>query len=104
MSRIIHRHIPVRKCNDTKDVDPLSLKPALARYANNVFTQLWLSSKNKDKISIGQHNLATSGSGASHDDIFKNLKTSKYDGVHFYGNSGRNIYSKSVCMFDSKHS
>ena len=81
---------------DTEDVDPLGLKSALAKYANNTFSQLWLNSKEKNRIMIGQHNLSTGGSGANHDDWFRNINSSKYDGVHFYGYSGRKNYRRSL--------
>ena len=81
---------------DMKDVDPLNLKPALANYANNTFAQLWLDSPQKDQIFIGQHNLATGGSGIVHNDRFLDVRTMKYDGVHFYGRFGRKSYTKSV--------
>ena len=70
---IIMEHAPRY---DTKDIDPLSLKPALAKYANNVIMQLYLNSKLKNRITIGQHSLATSGYGSEHEDRFKNTKSS----------------------------
>ena len=81
---------------DTKDVDPLNLKPALAKVANNALAQLWLNSKRKNKIQIGQHSLPTCDSGAIHDQMFRNTDKSKYDGVHFFGYLGRRSFSKSV--------
>ena len=90
---IIMEHAPRY---DSKMVDPIGLKAALAKYANNVYNQLWLDSSFKNKISIGNHTLSTSSSGAIHEDSFRNFKTGNYDGVHFYGNSGKKVYTKSV--------
>ena len=86
---VIMEHAPR---HDVNDVDPLKLKPTLARYANNIFNQLWLDSKHKDKIVVGQHSLGNN----VHDDNYKDRRTSKYDGVHFYGYYGRANYTKSV--------
>ena len=52
--------------NDAKDVDPLRLKPALAKLANNMFNQFWLNSIYKNKINVGNQ-----------------------DGVHLYGPRGK---------------
>ena len=90
---IIMEHAPRY---DTADVDPVGLKPALAKYANNTFNQLWLNCPLKNKISIGHHRIDAEKSSPNHANVFRNVKTSKYDGVHFYGVSGQNIYSKSV--------
>ena len=38
---------------DAQNNDPLSLKPELAKYANSLYHQLWLSSNQKHKIVIG---------------------------------------------------
>ena len=56
--------------------------------------ELWLSSSCKDRIFIGTHSLETSSEirNARHIDGH----TGKYDGVHFYGNDGRNAYMESV--------
>ena len=81
---------------DSKEVDPLSLKTDLAKYANNALAELWKKSKLKQKIKIGIHHFRAPGSGSLHDSIFRNTRAQKYDGVHFYGYLGRQIYSKSV--------
>jgi hypothetical protein len=72
------------------------LKPALAKYANNTFNQLWLNSQLKNKITIGHHRIDADKSSSNHEYVFRSAKTSKYDGVHFYGVSGKKLYSKSV--------
>ena len=80
---------------DEKDNDPLGLKPELSKYANSVYNQLWLDSHLKNKISVGRHSL-NEISDESYDDIFRNPKSGRHDGVHLYGRSGRKIYTKSV--------
>ena len=77
-------------------VDPTSLKPKLARLANATLSQLWLNSPLKDRIIIGQHSLESSGAGAQYLDRYKNFRTEKYDGVHFYGQTGCSDYTNSV--------
>ena len=81
---------------DAKEVDPIELKTALVKYANNVFNQLWLDSSLKQKIAIGSHTIETNSDGALHNDVFKNAQTGKYDGVHHFGKLGRRLYSRSV--------
>ena len=77
-------------------VDPTSLKPKLDRLANATLSQLWLNSPLKDRIIIGQHSLESSGAGAQYLDRYKNFRTEKYDGVHFYGQTGCSDYTNSV--------
>ena len=79
---------------DAENVDPIGLKPALARYASNVYNQLWLDSCHKNKIFIKSHTMNISN--GVHEDVFRNVKTNNYDGVHFYGKAGRKAYTKSV--------
>ena len=66
---------------DPANVDPLSIKPALAKLYNNTITKQWMDSQFKDRITIGNHRVT---------------KTGKYDGIHLYGNSGRKAYTNSV--------
>ena len=40
---------------DSKDKDPLGMKPQLAKYANTFFRQLWFESPLKNKVLIGSH-------------------------------------------------
>ena len=81
---------------DQTDVDPNSLKPALARLANATLGKLWLNSKLKDKIFIGRHSLASSGTGDAHRARYVNSASGKYDGVHLYGVTGRKDYTNSL--------
>ena len=68
---------------DEQNVDPLSLKPKLAKIANSKLGELWLNSELKNKIFIGQHSLESSGTGESHYDRYSDWNTGHYDGVHF---------------------
>ena len=47
---------------DMSKVDPVSLKPKLAMFANSFLLELWLDSPQKNRILIGSHNLDCSGS------------------------------------------
>ena len=81
---------------DNPAVDPISLKPALAKLANTTLGKLWLNSKLKDKIVIGQHSLESSGLGDAHNARYVNPITGKYDGVHLYGPTGCKDYTNSL--------
>ena len=81
---------------DSRDLDPVGLKPKLAKLANSMYNQLWLDSPHKKRIIICSHNLDISSSGEKHDAMFKNVRTGDYDGVHHYGGRGRSLYSESV--------
>ena len=81
---------------DTPDVDPTSLKPSLARLANATMGSLLLNSALREKIHIGSHSLESSGAGVAHCDRFQNIKSGKYDGVHYYGEKGCTDYTNSV--------
>ena len=80
---------------DTRDVDPSSLKPALAKLANATLGGLWRNSSLKDKITIGYHSLESSGSGRAHFDRYQG-RNGKYDGVHLYGKTGSLDFTNSV--------
>ena len=75
---------------DTKQSDPLGLKPQLAKYANMTYGQLWLASPLKDKIQIGSHSLKYSA------ERYTDMRTNRYDGIHMYGKHGRQDYTKSL--------
>ena len=68
---------------DKPNVDPISLKPALAQLANRTLHDLWLNSAMKHKIHIGEHNLACSEDTRIRRYTDKSSK--RYDGVHMYG-------------------
>ena len=78
---------------DKPAVDPTSLKPALAKLVNATLGKLWLNSKLKDKIIIGQHSIESSGTGDAHN---VNPVTGNYDGVHLYGVTGCKDYTNSL--------
>ena len=79
---------------DTADVDPMSLKQAMAKFANRTILQLWLDSPLKHKIFIGEHRLECSIETLKL--RYTDDKNGRYDGVHMYGNAGKKAYSNSV--------
>ena len=79
---------------DIEEKDPLGLKPEFAKYANNMYRQLWFQSKMKDRIVIGQHKLECSEQARI--DRYMNKKKNKYDGVHMYGAEGRKAYTENI--------
>ena len=56
---------------------------------------MWEKSLFKDKISIGCHELDDYGVGKTHSNRYVNLKTGKYDGVHYLGPKGSLDYTRS---------
>ena len=74
--------------------DPMSLKPALVKYANSTMNQLWIESPHKSQIFVGSHNLFWEVGNKN--SIFKDERNSKYDGVHHYGPAGTSVYTKSL--------
>ena len=84
---------------DSKELDPIGLKPKLAKLANSMFNQLWLDSPHKNKIIIGNHRLDDSSSGDKFAAMFANKRTGNYNGVVHdggMGSRGRGLYSDSV--------
>ena len=79
---------------DPANVDPLCLKPALAELYNNTMTEQWMSSGQKDKIVIGNHNIDCVG--AIRQSRYMVTKTGKYDGIHLFGSSGQKSFTNSV--------
>ena len=82
--------------HDTNAVDPIGLKPKLAKYANSSFAELWHSSALKDRIMIGKHNLECSGDQL--EARYRDDWSGRYDGVHLYGTQGKDAYSSSLCQ------
>ena len=78
---------------DSAELDPIRLKPALAEFANSFMTELWTKSPLKDRMAIGYHSFDKS---VAHELLFQDMRTNRYDGVHFYGPLGRKAYTKSV--------
>ena len=79
---------------DPANVDPLSIKPALAELYNNTITEQWMDSQFKDRIIIGNHNIDCTGS--IRESRYRVTKTGKFDGLHLWGNSGCKAYTNSV--------
>ena len=80
---------------DPLSVDPLSLKPALSQLYNNTITEEWMTCEFKDNIYIGSHNNIDC-TGAIREARYRETKSGKFDGLHFWGASGRKIYTLSV--------
>ena len=93
LSKVVIMEHPPRF--DKKEVDPTSLKPALVRFANSTLSYLWLNSPLKDRIVIGSHSLESSGSGETYHARYV-TRTGRQDGVHFWGQNGREQYTNSV--------
>jgi hypothetical protein len=79
---------------DEPFVDPLSLKPALAKYANVMFHNLWMESPMKSKIIVAAHSLQYNND--TFEARYKDDKTGKFDGVHMYGSAGKTAYTRSL--------
>jgi hypothetical protein len=75
-------------------VDPVSVKPKLAMYANSFLLEAWLDSPQKDKIFIGSHNLDCSSSQRV--DNYTDKRSRRHDGVNMYGYAGKTAYTESV--------
>ena len=85
---------------DEPHSDPMSLKPALVKYANSTLNQLWIESPHKSQIIVASHNLIW-GIG-NKDSIFKDKRSYKYDAVHMYGPDGASVYTESLLSFLSQ--
>ena len=79
---------------DPVDVDPLTLKPALADLYNKTLTDCWMNSRLSKKIFVGAHNIECSG--AIREARYRHTMSGRYDGVHLYGSSGKKAYTLSV--------
>ena len=88
---VIMEHAPR---SDELCMDPVSLKPALATFANATFNHLWMESPWKSKIIIGAHNLQCSE--RTRITRFTDDKTKRYDGVHMYSESGKRAFTRSL--------
>ena len=76
---------------DENEVDPIGLKPRLAKFANSTIKQLVESSSMKDIIVVGRHQL-----DGGHDAMYWDDRSGRYDGVHLYGREGKKMYTKSL--------
>ena len=71
-------------------------KANLAKYANKTLHEILKASPMKHNIVVGGHNLKDFGIGKTHENRYWDKKTRKYDGVHYYGLSGPDHYTRSV--------
>lgn len=88
---IISEHSPRY---DQLNVDPISLKPALAKFANTTFNNLWMESPWKSKIIVAAHNLQCDVK--TRDERFTHEGTNRYDGIHAYSQSGKAAFTRSL--------
>ena len=79
---------------DPASTDPHSLKPVLSDIFNNRLTELWMTSKHKNAIFVGSHNIACTGS--IREARYRVTKTGFFDGIHLCGSSGMKAYTNSV--------
>ena len=88
---VIMQHAPRY---DRPDVDPIKLKPELAKLANSTLNQMWHSSAMRDRIMVGVHSLDCP------DDLldvrYRDEQSGRYDGVHMYGRFGMRAYTRSL--------
>ena len=72
---------------DSAHVDPLGLKPDLAKFANITLRQLWFISPMKNKLQIGNHRLNYISNNVS--EYYQDTKSKRFDGVHMYSMKGK---------------
>jgi len=70
------------------------VKPALATLFNSTISELWLESDFKDRIFITEHELDCVA--AIRLARFKESRTGRFGGVHFFGSSGKKALTNSV--------
>ena len=92
LEKVIIMEHPER--NDDHNIDPISLKPSLAKFANSTFNQLWMESPFKSQIIVAAHSVFSVGE--TKDSILRDDTNNKYDGVHMYGPAGTKAYTKSL--------
>ena len=79
---------------DPVTVDPCSMKPVLSELFNSTLVECWMSSKVKDKIFIGSHNIDCTG--GIREARYRETKTGRFDGIHLLGSSGKKAFTNSV--------
>ena len=89
---ILMNHIPRF---DTKQADPLSIKPKLATYANNILQEKWLESSHKNRIQVANHELL-SVPGPQQKSLYTDQRDGRYDGIHLYGEHGKQAFTSSI--------
>ena len=70
------------------------LKPALAKFANTTFNNLWMASPFKSKITIAAHNLQCDEE--TRVSRYTGDRNIKYDGIHMYGQAGKTAFTRSL--------
>ena len=78
---------------DPAHVDPLGIKPELAKFANATFSQLLFTSPLRERLAIGSHKLDCVGENIRRH--FQGKYSRRYDGVHMYTWEGKEAFTKS---------
>ena len=78
---------------DTKNDDPLHLKPELSVFANDVLGEEINISGIKDRVFLDTHSLPN----ILQDNLYGHRDRFGYDGIHLRGPDGRNHYTRSLC-------
>ena len=86
---VLMEHIPRE---DPPEVDPIGLKPRLAKLANSTLAQLVRNSGFQNKIVMGRHSLDITTPRA----VYGYDHTSRYDVVNMHGSHGKEILTRSV--------
>ena len=87
----VMNHIP--RCDPTSK-DPLGLKAELSSLFNSTLSNSWMRSKYKSNIVIGEHNIECIG--AKKEARYRQVGTSKFDGIHLLGRLGKRAFTDSV--------
>jgi hypothetical protein len=85
---------------DATSVDPLGIKPLLAKFANATLSQLWFTSPFKNRIQIGHHKLDYLYDNV--EEHFKDSHKQRFDGVHMYSYVGKRAYTDSIVQIVKK--
>ena len=80
---------------DTKEADPVNIKPKLATFANNLLEEKWLESSYKNRIHVGSHELPCVP-GPQQKKLYADQRDGNYDGIHLYGAQGKQAFTHSV--------
>ena len=88
---VVMNQIP--RCDPTSK-DPLCLKPELSSLFNSTLSNSCIRSEFKSNIVIGEHNIECIG--AKKEARYRQVGTSKFDGIHLLGRLGKRAYTDSV--------
>ena len=92
LAKVIVMEHPPRFDDDY--VDPIYIKPALAKFANTTFNNLWMESPWKSKIIVAGHSLQCNDKERVA--RYTDKRTQRYDGIHMYDEPGKEAFTKSL--------